>query len=363
MRIYDGDHTVGSILEECAVDTRGAETPAGVVHGINLARLNQRLRTIDVGDVRRRRARLELFSREVLQTEDPDRGISFTSCLMILAHYNIINDSKSLRLEEFLRRRYRLQRVEEEVRRRVVIGFFDTLYWSRQFRRRQELRHSARMMTIPQFAVPEIFVDDQDGSSPRVDTFEAASMSGSVFPLDTSAGPSRAKAAFGLGTSPPSPGGMRTRDRGESFGAGSSPARSERSAGGRSEYSFNPSPTIRPRRPSDFDGGLDSMPPMPPVPEITYAGASMELPSPSAQSRSRSGTVRTGVSMTDASMGGSSDGIRHRRQQSSRGSGNSGQGFNALEVFDNSAWGESIRRSFTVRRQGTMARAPRGGEV
>lgn len=31
------------------------------------------------------------------------------------------------RLEEFLRRRARLQRVEEEVRRRIVVGFFDTM--------------------------------------------------------------------------------------------------------------------------------------------------------------------------------------------------------------------------------------------
>lgn len=31
------------------------------------------------------------------------------------------------RLEEFLRRRARLQRVEEEIRRKIVQGFFDTL--------------------------------------------------------------------------------------------------------------------------------------------------------------------------------------------------------------------------------------------
>ena len=35
--------------------------------------------------------------------------------------------NSSYRLEEFLRRRARLQRVEEEVRRRVVVGFFNTL--------------------------------------------------------------------------------------------------------------------------------------------------------------------------------------------------------------------------------------------
>ncbi|MCJ1394714.1 calcium channel protein [Xylographa bjoerkii] len=364
MRIYDGDHTVGAILEDCQVDTRGGETPAGVVHGINLARLNKRLSTINVPEIRRRRAVLNQFSQEVLVSADPERGISFTSCLMILAHYNIINDSKSLRLEEFLRRRYRLQRVEEEVRRRVVIGFFDTLYWARQFRRRQELRHSARMMTIPQFAVPEIFVDDQDGPSPHVDTFEAASVATSIFPvIDISPSPSRAKAAFGLGTSPPSPGGLRSRGesfntmrtRGESFGAGSSPARSDGSGGARSEYSFHPSPTLKPRRPSDLEDGPDSVPP---IPEITYGGV-VDLPSPSGQSisqhspggRSRSGTVRTGASMGSGTEG---QGMRHRRQQSSRGS--TAGGFNALEVFDNSAWGESIRRSFTVRRQGTRGR-------
>ncbi|MCJ1401150.1 calcium channel protein [Xylographa trunciseda] len=364
MRIYDGDHTVGAILEDCQVDTRGGETPAGVVHGINLARLNKRLSTINVSEIRRRRAVLNQFSQEVLVSANPDRGISFTSCLMILAHYNIINDSKSLRLEEFLRRRYRLQRVEEEVHRRVVIGFFDTLYWSRQFRRRQELRHSARMMTIPQFAVPEIFVDDQDGPSPRVDTFEDASAASSIFPaIGISPSPSRAKAAFGLGTSPPSPGGLRSRGesfntmrtRGESFGAGSSPARSDGSGGARSEYSFHHSPTLRPRRPSDLEDGPDSVPP---IPEITYDGV-VDLPSPSGQSigqhsqggRSRSGTIRTGASMVSGMEGQE---MRHRRQQSSRGS--AAGGFNALEVFDNSAWGESIRRSFTVRRQGTKGR-------
>ena len=31
------------------------------------------------------------------------------------------------RLEEFLRRRARLQRVEEQVRRNIVIGFFDMM--------------------------------------------------------------------------------------------------------------------------------------------------------------------------------------------------------------------------------------------
>lgn len=61
-----------------------------------------------------------------------------------------------------MRRRARLQRVEEEVRRRVVVGFFDTLYHSRKFKRHMMMKHSARMTTTPQLGVPDIFVDDEE---------------------------------------------------------------------------------------------------------------------------------------------------------------------------------------------------------
>ena len=168
MRIYaGGDHSVGRILENCAVEQRGNETPPpGTIHGIDLAEMNRQLRMIDVHDVRRRRQRMEIFYQEILVSAHPERGVNFTSCLMILAHYNVISDSKALRLEEYLRRRARLQRVEEEVNRRVVKGFFDMMYWTRKFQDRLNFRHSARMVNVPQFAVPEIFIDDQDAPGP-----------------------------------------------------------------------------------------------------------------------------------------------------------------------------------------------------
>ena len=263
---------------------------------------------------------------------DPDRGISFTSCLMILAHYNVISDNKALRLEEFLRRRYRLQRVEEEVRRRVVIGFFDTLFWSRQFRRRQELRHSARMMTIPQFAVPEIFVDDQDGPSPRVERFDDGTPGG-ISPLDTS----RTAWTSGLGSSPPSPSALRSR--GESFGSSLS----------RSDRSYDASPVLRPRRPSDQDEAANPFA-LDGAGELSPHSRSRANTLASGGARSRAGTVGSGA--VAAAMAEASYSPGHRRQQSSVGSRN----FNALQVFDDSAWGESIRRSFTLRRNGTRGR-------
>ena len=296
MRIYaGGEQSVQRILENCRVDTRGNETPPpGVIHGVDLARLNHELSKIDVEDIRRRRFDMEMFFQEIMVSAHPDRGVNFTSCLMILAHYNVITDSKSLRLEEYLRRRARLQRVQEEVRRRVVKGFFDMMFWSRQFRSRLDFRHSARMVNIPQFAVPEIFVDDQDVISPQDPTTPGP------FPSEgSSRGSPRGRPS--LDTS-----GLR--HRGDSV----SPSRSDNSS--------NASPSLTPQRalghspsPSgdgSFQWGQD--------------GAGDNISPVAGRSRANSAVERQGV----------------------------------LDTFDNSAWGESIRRSFTTRRTGTGPPAP-----
>ncbi|TDZ22128.1 Calcium-channel protein cch1 [Colletotrichum orbiculare MAFF 240422] len=169
MRIYDADDSVRQILGDVRNDTAASgarhmsiASASNYSAGIDIQRLNRRLNKIDIAKVRERRRRFNIFFEEVMVSADPDKGISFTSVLMILAHYNIINDSKSLKLEEFLRRRARLQRVEEEVRRRVVLGFFDTLYWTRKFKKHIDLRKSARMTAIPQLDIPHILVDDDE---------------------------------------------------------------------------------------------------------------------------------------------------------------------------------------------------------
>ncbi|KAI2408243.1 calcium channel protein, partial [Ophidiomyces ophidiicola] len=103
MRVYDGDFTVGHILEQCNFNRRHSQQPrAKSTDCIDLKTLNRVLQGLPVTEIRRRRARLNAFYEEVLVSADPERGISFTSCLMILAHYNVINDSKSLRRVYFL---------------------------------------------------------------------------------------------------------------------------------------------------------------------------------------------------------------------------------------------------------------------
>lgn len=256
---------------------------------------------------------------------DVDRGINFTSCLMILAHYNIISDGKSLKLDEYLRRRARIQRVEESVERRVVRGFFDTMYWNRRFRSRNKLRDSSRMDTIPQFAVPEIYVDDRDVVPPLDPDF-----SPDVPLKDGSSG--------GYSPQQQDIGGLRRRN--ESISVAGSPSRSGLS-------SANVSPQLSPHRPSvsvsssniNFgnDGNMDWMDEDPFADGRSPGGSPRRSPA-----RSRANSNVDEVFTAARSRAASS--VEDRQRQ------------DVLDVFDNSAWGESIRRSFTLSRRGTQRR-------
>lgn len=101
MRIYPPEHSVHSILDDIRGDMpasrHGSISTTSALGGVNIKSLNARLDEIDIVTVRERRRKYNIFYEEVMVSADPDKGISFTTVLMILAHYNIINDSKSLR--------------------------------------------------------------------------------------------------------------------------------------------------------------------------------------------------------------------------------------------------------------------------
>ena len=101
MRIYDGDFSVRNILEDCTMKPNRAtalsfDGPAEKPQ-VDLEMLNQRLADLPVAEIRKRRQRMQTFYEEVLVSADHDRGIEFNALLMILAHYKVINDNKSLR--------------------------------------------------------------------------------------------------------------------------------------------------------------------------------------------------------------------------------------------------------------------------
>ena len=101
MRIYKQEDSVRGILEDIQSEPTGGRimsmSSASAATGVNLKALNERLAKIDAKEVRKARARYNLFFEEVIVSADVDRGISFTTVLMILAHYNVISDNKSLK--------------------------------------------------------------------------------------------------------------------------------------------------------------------------------------------------------------------------------------------------------------------------
>lgn len=286
MRIYDGDFTVRAIKEDCSIQPGDPVKPTGrVVEGVDLDKLNERINQIPVDEIRRRRERMNVFYQEVMLTTDPDRGIPFTAVLFLLTHYTVITDSRSLRLEEFLRRRARLQRVHETIRRNTVVGFFDMLHWSRKFKRVINTRRNSRLGAPLAIPVPEIFIENPE------DNVESSS---STQPRDfTSSTPTYTpkKPSPNL---PPIDTSYQSRD-------------SLRSAGSsRLDESPGTSPIARTRL-----GSVDT----------SYGGATRSSPTTPTLSHSRQGSNASGMG---------------------------GQG--VMESFDNSAWGASLRRSFTTRR-------------
>lgn len=68
------------------------------IASLDLGRLNHALNTIDYKEVRRRkRAYNRLYHEVMIEAEADPRGISFTSMLLVLAHYRLIDDEKALR--------------------------------------------------------------------------------------------------------------------------------------------------------------------------------------------------------------------------------------------------------------------------
>lgn len=292
MRIYDGDFTVRNLIEDCSVAMGDTNTSGRIVAGIDLEKLNTRLNQIPVQEIRARRTQMEIFYQEMMLSADSERGISFTSCLMILAHYNVISDSKSLRLEEFLRRRARLQRVNETIKRNTVIRFFDALHWKRRFNKHKASRRDSRIEGPPQLNIPEIFVENPDDSPDSGDEAVARDFT-ETSPLS----PRR--------VTPQIP---RIQTNIERQGS---------TASARSTMGLSPTSSVlaSPRHLSGVDTSY-------------YGGRERSDRSPPAT----------------PSLGG------HSRQ------GSTVTGLGVMESFDDSAWGESLRRSFTTRRSVSIRR-------
>lgn len=297
MRIYDGDFTVRNLLEDCSVRPSSSNAEGGrIVAGIDLDKLAERLEHIPIGEIRARRHQMNLFYHEMLLSADKERGMSFTNTLMTLAQYNVTSDGKSLRLEEFLRRRAKLQRVQDSIKRDVVRNFIESYYLRRAYKERRRQQRDSRLDGPPHLSIPEILVEDPEEG--EVGEERDAGDYTETSPLSPQVG-SRSS--------------TRPRIRINTAGMDWEP----------SARSSNPlsSPSFLRTEDTSYHGGRERR---------------------SIDTRSSIDGDRMTVPTTPT-LGG------HSRQGSIL-SNSSGAGLGVADSFDNSAWGESLRRSFTRRR-------------
>ncbi|KAI5291468.1 calcium channel protein [Ascosphaera aggregata] len=185
MRIYTGQFTVSQFVQESTfvkgenepMDTIGpiiksipkASTNYKEVY-IDLGKLNRRVSRIPVKQIHKNRAKLEEFCEDVL-VDSKVKGISFSSCIMTLAHYNMINEWQSMQLDELLRRLVRKQRVQETVRRKIVLNFINAWLLNKRYRdRRDGIRRYSKSISEPSTPaavdIPEIFIENEEYLEP-----------------------------------------------------------------------------------------------------------------------------------------------------------------------------------------------------
>lgn len=91
MRVYDSEFSIANLLRDC---TYRLPLHPGE---LNLGKLNERLQKLPVRDIQSRRLTMNRFRTELLLTSDPRHGISFTTALITLINYKIIDNREYLR--------------------------------------------------------------------------------------------------------------------------------------------------------------------------------------------------------------------------------------------------------------------------
>jgi voltage-dependent calcium channel len=135
VRIYDEYHSVGTILQQCKLGDESdkiAITPLEAEIGMDLTAFRNCIDRLPLAEIKERRRNYNILYEEAMMSAT-ERGISFVTMLLMLAHYKFIDDTQALSLDEFLRRRTKLVRVGDRVSEKTCRGFFQTLYWRRWF--------------------------------------------------------------------------------------------------------------------------------------------------------------------------------------------------------------------------------------
>ncbi|KAL1918646.1 uncharacterized protein VTP21DRAFT_2668 [Calcarisporiella thermophila] len=171
VRIYGDEYSVKRLVRDCSTPRAAMESQHFVVDRrmrleqpeIDWRRLSAKLNELDQRTLHERRHLFNYLYQEAVCSEEQGKGISFTNMLLMLAHYKLVDDGKSLLVDEILRRKQKLERVEDLVNLDRVRGLLRTLFTRRKFQKMLALRRQ-RLTAQPARAGHEGY----EGDVPRI---------------------------------------------------------------------------------------------------------------------------------------------------------------------------------------------------
>ncbi|RIA89873.1 Ion transport protein [Glomus cerebriforme] len=188
VRIYDNEFLIPNLVKNSNVIIKSAESEqlwgSGKqkhfleIEDIDIKKLEQTLSKINSNQIYERRKIYNRLYQEALLTVEKDsngneKGISFTSMLIMLAHYKLTNDDRCLEIHEYVKRKEKLERVIDNVNRDRVKSLLRTIYWRKKFKLIKEQRLKAERFdeaAVGSVGVPRIMVNDSDAPTLRIDT-------------------------------------------------------------------------------------------------------------------------------------------------------------------------------------------------
>ncbi|CAG8488519.1 6193_t:CDS:10 [Ambispora gerdemannii] len=168
LKTEDGSN-VGMLGSTSSSKRHGGDTLSS--HTIDIDRLQKNLTDLNVSKVHERRRIYNCLYQEALlsvekDSKDNEKGISFANMLIMLAHYKLVDDDKSLRIDELLKRKEKMEKVIDNVNKDRVMSLLKTIYWSGKFKARKEEQLNAARSSVGTVIVPRITVYD-DSNAPQ----------------------------------------------------------------------------------------------------------------------------------------------------------------------------------------------------
>ncbi|ORY24315.1 high-affinity cell membrane calcium channel [Naematelia encephala] len=137
----------------------------GAKRAVDVRHVESQIAQLDLRKVRERRQLFARLYNEARISEEPGRGISFTSMLMMLAHYKLIDDENALQLDDLLVRRAKTDRVTDLVNLDRVRGLLRTIYWRRRFLASRDERR--RTLNAEAEGIPAIVLEPMPATPPK----------------------------------------------------------------------------------------------------------------------------------------------------------------------------------------------------